>query len=66
MSEENGRVRDAILSTKLDYLTTLVEKSLADHEKRLRCLEKREPWRNLAEVITAIIAAVAAVLGFSS
>lgn len=57
------RTRDAVLETKLDYLTALVKEQLADHECRLRGLEKQSPWRTLAESITGIVAIAAMALG---
>jgi len=65
MPDSNGRVslRDYI-ELRFDALDKRLDEMLPDHEKRIRCLEKREPWRTAAEAFTGIVAMMATYLGW--
>jgi hypothetical protein len=58
--EEKMLARFAALDGKLD--DKLVP--LADHENRIRTLEKANPIRTVTEIITGIVAIVGVALGF--
>ena len=60
----NNRVslRDYI-ELRFDSLDKRLDEILPDHETRIRTLEKREPWRSLAEAGSAIVAVAAIALG---
>ena len=61
----NGRVslRDYI-ELRFDALDRRLDGILPDHEDRIRSLEKREPWRTTAEVVTGIVAITGNFFGF--
>jgi len=60
----NGRVSlREYLELRFDALDERLDEILPDHEKRIRTLEKREPWRSLAEAGSALVAVAAIVLG---
>jgi len=60
----NNRVslRDYI-ELRFDSLDKRLDEILPDHETRIRVLEKREPWRTLAEAATSIGTVIAIALG---
>jgi len=60
---ERVPLRDFI-ELRFDALDKRLDEILPDHEKRIRVLERREPWRTLAEAGTAIGTAIAIALGF--
>jgi hypothetical protein len=60
---ERVSLRD-FLEVRFDALDKRLDEILPDHEDRIRALEKREPWRTLAEAATAIGTAIAIALGF--
>ena len=51
------------LELRFDALDERLDEILPDHEDRIRALEKREPWRSLAEAGSALVAVAAIVLG---
>jgi len=60
----NGRVSlREYLELRFDALDERLDEILPDHETRIRTLEKREPWRSLAEAGSALVAVAAIVLG---
>lgn len=62
MSETNRVSWREYLDIRFDALEAKLE-MLKDHESRIRSLEKERPFRTIIETITAIVAAIATVLG---
>jgi len=61
--DERVSLRDFI-ELRFNALDKRLDEILPDHEDRIRALERREPWRTLAEAGTAIGTAIAIALGF--
>jgi len=61
-SNERVPLREFI-EQRFDALDKRLDEILPDHENRIRTLERREPWRSLAEAGTAIGTVIAIALG---
>jgi len=62
VSNDRVSVRE-YLELRFNALDERLDEILPDHETRIRTLEKREPWRSLAEAGSALVAVAAIVLG---
>jgi len=62
VSNDRVSVRE-YLELRFNALDKRLDEILPDHEDRIRALERREPWRSLAEAGSALVAVAAIALG---
>ena len=63
--ETNGRVTlRELIEQRFDSLDQRLDTMLPDHEDRIRVLERREPFRTAAEIVTGAMAMIAGYLGW--
>lgn len=61
--DQRFNAQDRLIDQRFNAQDKRLDVILPDHEKRIRTLEGREPRRTITEIVTAIVAVVAAILG---